>query len=151
MTSRSDALFLGIDPGYRGALAIVDGEGEYVDALPLTDGEAGAWAAWLRERAPYRAAVVEHVSPGPEMDRASAMKLGRSQGLLLGICVALAIPVKLVTPQRWMGDLGCRTGGDKRVTLRAAQAQWPHVRMTHTGKAQLADALLMAEWCRRSA
>jgi hypothetical protein len=141
--------WLGIDPGYRGALAIVGPEGEYVDALSLTEGTAEAWAAWLRARRPFRGAVVEAVSPGPKMDRASTMKLGRSQGLLLGMCVALEIPVTLALPLRWQTDMGCRTGGDKRVTLRAAQARWPHVAMTHSGKDQLADALLLAEWCRR--
>ncbi len=59
--------------------------------------------------------------------------------------VAAGIAFDEVTPQRWQKMLGCRSKGDKNVTKRRAQDLFPQVRVTHA----LADALLLAEYCRR--
>lgn len=146
---RSDTLFLGIDPGAKGALACLDRDGEVVDTLDLQVATLHDAADWLREFGPRARAALETVTPGPRMGRAAAMKLGRSEGELRGLLVALAVPFVEVAPSSWQGEMRCRTGGDKRVTLRAAQARWPQVQMTHTGRGQFADALLLAEWRRR--
>jgi Holliday junction resolvasome RuvABC endonuclease subunit len=148
--SRTDNLYLGCDPGARGALAIVDCGGRYVDALDLSVSTLLDASEWLAEYAPriHRAAL-EQVSPGPSMGRASAMKLGRAAGELRGLLTAHRVAFREVTPSAWQGAMQCRSKGDKRVTLRAAQNLWPDVHMTHTGKRQLADALLLAEWVRR--
>jgi hypothetical protein len=55
------------------------------------------------------------------------------------------VPYELVTPQRWQKSMGCRTGGDKRISRDAAQRLHPRIRVTHWN----ADALLLAEYARR--
>jgi hypothetical protein len=149
--SADDRIYMGLDPGMKGALACIDEAGDYVDAIDLAVATLAEAADFVREYGPRSLAALESVSPGPAMGRGSAMKLGRAEGELRGLLVALQVRHQLVAPSAWQGALGCRTKGDKRVTLRVAQARWPHVHMTHTGKAQLADALLIAEWCRRFA
>lgn len=147
--SRDDRLWIGLDPGAKGALACLDCDGQHVDTLDLQVATLHDAAEWLREYGPRARAALETVTPGPKMGRAATMKLGRSEGELRGLLVALAVPFVEVAPSTWQGAMRCRTRGDKRVTLRAAQARWPGVQMTHTGRRQYADALLIAEWLRR--
>ena len=56
------------------------------------------------------------------------------------------IPFDEVTPRKWQKALGCASGGDKKVTKARAQELFPTVRMTHA----IADAYLIAEYCRRA-
>ena len=62
----------------------------------------------------------------------------------MALCAA-TIPYEEVTPQKWQKALGCRTGGDKNVSKARAQALFPLQNITHA----IADALLLAEYCRR--
>ena len=149
--SATDRVYIGLDPGAKGAIACIDCAGDYVAHVDLGIATLAEAAEFLREFGPRALAALESVSPGPAMGRGSAMKLGRAEGELRGLLVALQIRHQCVAPSAWQGALGCRTRGDKRVTLRQAQARWPHVPMTVSGKSQPADALLIAEWCRRMA
>jgi hypothetical protein len=79
-------------------------------------------------------------------------KLARSLGQLEGVCISQGYPPNLVSPTRWQGFLGCKTGGNKRLTLDLAQDIFTHMRVftkstlkerskvTHS----TADALLIA-------
>ena len=76
----------------------------------------------------------------------SAFTFGRGYGALLMALTAARIPFDVVQPAKWQQGLGCRSGGDKHVTKRRAQQLFPSVTVTHA----LADALLIAEFCRRT-
>jgi hypothetical protein len=75
----------------------------------------------------------------------SAFTFGRGYGGLLMALTALEIPFVDVSPQKWQGAIGCMTKGDKNVSKAKAQAMFPTIKITHA----IADALLIAEWCRR--
>jgi len=64
----------------------------------------------------------------------------------LGHLEALKIAHELITPQSWMKALGCMTGGDKKISKAKAQALFPQLKITN----DMADALLIAEYCRRT-
>lgn len=139
-------LFLGIDPGASGALALVDAKGCYVEHIRLAETEHDV-SFWLRGWASsIRWAALERVSSMPRQGVASSFAFGSSYGFVRGLLVAFDIPHELVSPAVWQGAMKCRSGGNKRVTKAAAQALFSGaVKVVHAN----ADALLLAEWVRR--
>ena len=138
-------IFLGIDPGKSGALALVDGGGGVVDYVKLNE-TAHDVSDWLRAHAgTITAAQIERVHAMPRQGVSSSFKFGESFGFCLGLLVCHRIPFEHVTPAKWQRALGCRTGGDKRISKARAQELWPSIKITHA----IADALLIAEHTRR--
>ena len=141
--------FLGIDPGISGGLAILY-EGTFdptvyafkdmtvrdiVDCLRgIPIGEHGSFA------------MLESVHSFPGQGVASSFKFGQHFGQLIGILAGSGIAYDLVSPQKWQKELGCLSKGDKNITKAAAQRLFPSVKVTHA----IADALLLAEFCRRT-
>lgn len=153
-------LFIGIDPGASGGIAVLDERGAIVcvgkmpesdrdllDYLETAGGQRG-------DRGPARA-IIERVWSSPQMGVASAFKFGMNVGAWKMALAAARIPYEEIIPSKWQTIMGCRVGtsraaggpvgGDKNITKRRAQALFPDVRVTHA----IADALLIAEFCRR--
>jgi Holliday junction resolvasome RuvABC endonuclease subunit len=94
---------------------------------------------------PVVAAALERVWSSPQMGVVSAFSFGRNYGALRVAMTACRIPFDEVLPQRWQKALGCLSRGDKNATKRRAQDLFPSAHVTHA----IADALLLAEYCRR--
>jgi Holliday junction resolvasome RuvABC endonuclease subunit len=140
-------IYIGIDPGKSGAMAIVWGDGQpamSVCRFYATYADQAEWLSGFDLTDPV-VAVIEKVSSSPQMGVVSAFSFGKSQGFLLGLLTAYKIPYHEVTPQKWQKAMGCMSGGDKNVTKHAAQKLWPHLKITHRD----ADARLIAEYGRR--
>ena len=137
-------LFMGIDPGGSGAITIVNQYGKHVahiknketleDLCEFVDRYSVATFCFL-----------ERVSAMPRQGVSSTFKFGTSYGQLQGMISYAGIPWELVTPVQWQTLLKCRTGGDKKISKAAAQRLFPDTKITHAN----ADALLLAEYCRR--
>ena len=139
-------IYIGIDPGKSGAMAIVWPDGQPATGVCRFDATPADQADWLLGFDLTQAvAVMEKVSSSPQMGVVSAFSFGKSQGFLLGLLTALKIPYHEVTPQKWQRAMGCMSKGDKNVTKHAAQKLWPHLKITHRD----ADARLLAEYGRR--
>lgn len=149
--------YIGIDPGVAGGLAILEDTGDIVDVLkmPETPKDLVDWLeGWYGNGAIKGRAVLERVNPGvfgarkfgQRMGVVSAFTFGKGYGRLEGILAALRIPYDQVAPATWQAALQCRTAGDKNVSKRRAQDLFPHFKITHA----IADALLLAEYARRS-
>jgi len=138
-------LYLGIDPGKSGALALVDECGEHVDTFRLakTLHDVSDWLKTYRDRVLF--ACLEKVHSMPKQGVTSSFKFGESFGFCQGMLVGESIPYDLVTPQKWQKLMGCRTRGDKNVSKSRAQQLWPKIKIVHA----IADALLIAEYARR--
>ena len=141
-------IHIGIDPGKAGGIAAI-----------FHDGQAAAYATPASERDIYDVihslvvgeeaqccARIERVASSPQMGVVSAFTFGRGYGGLLMALTALRIPFEEVLPRTWQKELGCLTGGDKNVSKRRAQQLFPQLKVTHA----IADALLIAEFCRRT-
>lgn len=144
---------LGVDPGASGALALVHNNGEAMAAIRLSETMADIWA-WLEALTPkYRTtfAFIERVSSMPKQGVASSFKFGESYGLCQMALTASRIPFEYVTPRQWQKALSIPVRGDKSKTEHKrglkgkAQQLFPNIKVTN----QLADALLIAEYCRR--
>jgi hypothetical protein len=144
-------MIIGIDPGGNGGIAWHDGERARVVKMPATlqdlwelvdnirqDGfREGPWAKIT--------ACLEQVHSSPQMGVKSAFTFGNGFGHLEMALTAAGIPFVRVSPQKWQGALGCRTGGDKNVSKARAQELFPDLKPTHA----TADALLIMEYGRR--
>lgn len=140
-------LFIGVDPGLSGGLAMVCDTGllEAVK-MPETEGDLLQALKDWRYCKEVRA-TLEFVRSSPQMGVVSAFKFGVGYGGLRMALYAAQIPFDEVTPQKWQKVMQCRSGGDKNVTKRRAQELFPGVKVTHA----IADALLLAEYGRRTA
>jgi len=143
---------LGADPGSNGGLALVydDGTAEVAkmpegetDTLDLCREFAGRWLVGVPS------ATVEFVRSSPQMGVASAFTFGRGYGTLRTALLAAGFRVSEVTPAKWQGGLGCRSGGDKGLLKRKAQELFPRLLGDEKVFLWNADALLIAEWGRR--
>jgi Holliday junction resolvasome RuvABC endonuclease subunit len=158
-------LYLGIDPGVSGGIAAIDGDGRVRLVSPMGSTEADTWAfvsnivALSRNEAGQTQvfAAIERVAASPQMGRSSAFTFGRAAGMIRMSLVAAEIPFDEVAPGVWQKAIGIRqkTGKtelgtthqkDKNINKARAQQLFPGVPITHA----VADALLIAEFCRRS-
>ncbi len=91
-------------------------------------------------------AIIERVHAMPGQGVTSMFTFGQGYGSLRMALIASGIPFEEVTPQRWQKEMACLTQGDKNVSKAKAQQLFPTVKVTHA----ISDALLIAEWNRRS-
>lgn len=149
--------YLGIDPGKSGGLAVVDHLGSMIRTykMPETPGDlrdlftemiigrpVGSVRATLEN---VNAGAWGHGKAGQKMGVTSAFSFGRGFGRLEMALAFARIPYDLVQPLTWQTALRCKSGGDKNITKARAQQLFPSVTVTHA----IADALLIAEYCRR--
>lgn len=155
------ARYIGIDPGLGGGIAALSEDGAVfsVERMPPTPRDVLDLLSSLNGKkmlVPAPRAVLEFVRSSPQMGVVSAFSFGRGYGGLEMALLAAEIPVDIVTPQKWRNAMGCsrqRKGFGardateaKNVTKRRAQELFPSVTVTHS----IADALLLAEYCRRT-
>lgn len=141
-------IYIGIDPGKDGAMAII--ESESVHVIPFDqDGYRDA----LSGLSPgvYRCCL-ERVNAMPGQGVTSMFKFGENFGLIQGLLTAYAIPYELVTPQKWKREFGVT--GDKNSSVAVCRRLFPEVSLRKTEKCRkdhdgMAEALLMAEYARR--
>lgn len=142
-------IFVGIDPGKSGAIAILrmdDPNAPVTVPLKLIEQEIAQRVSPVFGLENTRIqAVIEHVHASPQMGTVSAFTFGRSFGFCLGLLAAHQIRYEVVRPLRWQTALRCQTKGNKDITKIRALELYPTLRVTHT----IADALLLAEYARQ--
>lgn len=141
-------LFIGADPGKSGGVGFISEDGKYW-AEKMPDSERDLWdiIGPYGNHPDYEAfAMVEQVHAMPKQGVVSVFTFGMGYGGLRMAFIAAGIPFEGVTPGKWQKALGCMTGGDKNVSKARAQQLFPAIKITHA----LADALLIAEHCRRA-
>lgn len=139
--------FIGIDPGKSGGIVILNSDGMLQGMCRLSVSEFDV-ASFLEyhDAGDADMAVIEQVGAMPRQGVSSTFKFGQSYGFLRGILTAIKVPFDEVRPQVWQKSMGCLTKGDKNVTKQKAGQLFPGVKVHHWN----ADALLIAEYCRRT-
>lgn len=149
----SSLLYLGIDPGASGGLALVSSTAPVIaSAMPNTETDVYDWIVAARGET---FAVIEQVTGyvGDAGNPGSAMfKFGCGYGGLRMALVACGIPFEAIAPRTWQKGLGISPrdkseskGAWKNRLKAAAQRLFPTLSVTLS----TADALLIAEFCRR--
>ena len=135
----SEALFLGVDIGSRGAVSLLTLRAGLVELLDvfdmpcLNDGPAGRHAvnpALLAEivaKSHATKAYVELVGARPGEGAVGAFAFGRSRGVVEGVLGALCVPVTHITPASWKRAVGLPAGRDgaKDAARSEAIRRWP--------------------------
>lgn len=116
MTSPSNAIIAGIDPGKTGAMAITyaDGDVQFFDVpmVKLRGKPQPAWMEWERswsaalEFAAPDMVVIEDVAARPGQGVSSMFKFGRTLGFVHAMAAGSGGAVHFVTPSIWKGKLG---------------------------------------------
>jgi len=155
---------VGIDPGFDGAVAIInDGEVTIYDT-PYTTTKVNGKKRKLydvEEMAHILKQLVgeedchvylEKVHSMPKEGVVGAFSFGEGFGIWKGILSALEIPYTLITPQEWKGHMIKEVGAQKSISCFVAQQLFPNAQLFGPRGGGLdgrGDALLMAEYCRR--
>lgn len=149
-------LYLGIDPGLTGALAILNGDGSMhsVEDLPVMmrgkgrvkhELDPAALARLLRPHvADIKLAVVEQVGSMPGQGVASVFSMGHTLGVIVGVLQALAVPVRLVAPAVWKRAAGI--SADKNLARSEAIRLFPGAPLERVKDHNRAEALLLARY-----
>lgn len=139
--------YIGIDPGKKGAMVVIDSCG-CVRAFCFNSANAGIsfLRMYVTTEPPNYDVCIEHVYSSPQMGVTSAFSFGENFGWWKGVLDGLDLRYRLIPPVVWQTKLGCRTGGDKRISLKKARQLFLGKDIT----LDTADAFLIAEYCRRT-
>ena len=125
-------IILGIDPGKKGALALLDTDGNTVETHDMPDTTRGLHDL-IAGLPLIRVAVVEKPFAGPMMSKASFGKFCLGYGILIGALAWRDIPFHEVRPTDWKTSLNVSTDKN-RARERASQFfptnadQWTRVK-----------------------
>ena len=152
-------IFIGVDPGLSGGIAILHSQRVTLLDMPTRQvSEKGfvkravdcdALARWLEVVAfsvlpPQTVMYVERVNAFPGQGVASMFSLGMSYWGVVGVAAGLGIPVKFVEPERWKAAF--KLGREKADALVLARRLYPTAELglaKHHGRA---EALLIARY-----
>jgi crossover junction endodeoxyribonuclease RuvC len=132
LDDRSD--HLGIDPGARGAIAVVDETGQLlaVEDMPSTLEANGRTAtsapllAWILTCSHARVAFCEFVGARPTDAKVAAFSFNRARGVIEGCAGALGLPIVFLTPPTWRRLADIPPGAENKDLARTrAIARWP--------------------------
>jgi hypothetical protein len=146
-------VYLGIDPGARGACALIDAHAEILltreapqDAPAVAACIADAMAAASSIGAQVCCAL-EHSQARPGQGVTSMFRFGRNAGWWEGALAASHVPYLLIAPRRWQSAVLDSGGGKdaKARSLAAARRLWPGAGLTKS-RDGLADALHLARY-----
>lgn len=146
----TETRYMGIDPGKGGGWAVLRADGTVwcVGKNADVDGLRSA-LSWDNLKI-----MLEKVWSSPQMGVVGAFSFGESFGYLQGLLFGRAYEPHIITPQKWQREMGLiqkgRTQGEgdtakKNANKEMAERLFPNQRITHAW----ADALLIAEYCRR--
>ena len=153
--------FGGIDIGLDGAIAIIDNSGFVsVFDIPLLTvssrktqrlydyrGVANIFCKLKNESIIF---CMEKVNAFPGQGVSSMFKLGTGYGMYHGILSSFGFAYEEVTPQRWMKSIFEGMGKGKDASRYKASQLFPSIDLSKKIHHNRADALLIAEYCRRT-
>ena len=141
-------MIAGIDPGAKGAIALLDYDHVEIFDMPMIGKEVNGIeiASIFGEFRPSHIFLEQVNSFG--MGRTSAYNFGQGVGVLKGVFQALMIPYTLVTPQKWQKHFG--KSKDKDYSRLLASRLYPNQAAQFKRKMDdgRAEALLIARYGR---
>ena len=156
-------IYLGIDPGISGAIAIISETGkqavfDFEDEAVIQKLKDVDIQSWMIKAT----ALVELVHAHPKQGVKSTFAFGKNFGQWIGRLEALSIPFNFIDPRRWQNVMfgstpkqymvrkGKKVMDTKSMSLTTARQMFPAMsaRLMRKKDNGRADALLIAEYCR---
>ena len=145
------SLFIGIDPGKSGGIAVIDEVCNTVNTAPYSDEELRNTASSY-SRNNRVTCCLEKVSAMPKQGVTGMFNFGKSYGYIKGVLESFSIPYQEISPQKWKKEFGLTS--DKTASVEVCRRLFPDVNLLATPRCKkahdgMAEALLMAEYARR--
>lgn len=152
-------IYIGIDPGKNGGIACiqkVDGE-QIIEIAPYSDeniiGLLNKCDLVADISGEEIRCVLEKVNAMPGQGVVSMFNFGQNYGFIQGVLKAYNIPFELVPPAKWKKEFSVTS--DKNTSIEVAKRLFPNVNLKATERCKkdhdgMAEALLIAEYCRRN-
>ena len=142
-------IWIGIDPGKSGAMAVI--QDNDVAVIPFNQDDYIRYLKDIKHNYPC-VCCIEDVHSLPREGVTSAHNFGRSVGWLLGMLDAIGIPYQLITPQRWKKEFGLTS--DKAKSIEVCRRLFPGVSLKRTERSKkdddnCAEACLLALYAKR--
>ena len=148
-------VYIGIDPGKSGAMAIINNDNS-ISLIPF-DVDSYKEALITVSKYPIEPwnhvrCCVEHVGAAPKQGVVSMFNFGENFGFIQGLLTAYDIPYILVRPQKWKKEFSVTS--DKNTSIDVCKRLFPNANLKRTERCKkdhdgFAEALLLAEYCRR--
>jgi len=153
---REELTVVGIDPGKKGALAVINGN-RSIDIYPMPlvgKGRAAEldMAVVLNIISDADMVVIEKVHAMPKQGVVSMFSFGLIYGQLLGLARCIGKPIINPTPQQWKGVvLKSYNKKDKSSSIKYCKFVYPKVDLKRTQRSfkdddNFADALCLADY-----
>ena len=144
-------IYIGIDPGTSGALAMIS-EGREAKVVSWDSEDYKNALAAVSVANEYAVACLEKVNAMPGQGVTGMFNFGKNYGHIIGLLEANEIPYELVRPQKWKKEFSIT--GDKNSSIEVCKRLFPGVVLRRTERCRkdddgMAEALLMAEYARR--
>ena len=149
-----EIIYIGIDPGASGGIAILNQDGSVKEVVAMPDTPRDIYEFLFSYKEDSRC-VLEDVGHGmPGQSSKATATFARHNGHLEMALLALGIPTEKVTPQKWIKVYQLKKKKEqdknewKNVLKAKAQSLFPQLGKKVTLKT--CDALLIAEYARRT-
>lgn len=143
-------IYIGIDPGAKGAFALIDGYNNSISVYPFTEEEFIFRMEYIHFA--KCTCALEHVGAMPGQGVVSMFNFGQNFGFIQGVLKAYSIPYELVRPAKWKKEFGITS--DKNTSIEVCKRLFPNVNLKRTERCRkdddgIAESILLAEWARR--
>ena len=146
-------MYMGIDPGKAGALALINDKRQIICLEGFNRDE---YMACMRDAAGLEdmiaACCLEQVGAMPGNGGKSMFSFGENFGWIQGVLDSFNVRYQLIPPKRWKHEFGLDS--DKNKSIEVCKHLFPEVSLKRSPGSRkdddgLAEALLMAEYARR--
>ena len=153
--------FCGIDIGLKGGVAVIDENGSILKlfSMPIKLNQQGkdevdSLSLYKQLQIGHLSVCIEALKSFGNEGRASLWSFGTSNGKTRAVLEILGYSHIVVDPKIWKADVLKGTSKDKKAAIGWCLQKWPSVNLKEDSsqyKDGLADALCLAEFCRRQA
>ena len=139
-------MYIGIDPGKTGAVAILDDKGNYINVLDF--GQEELMPTLIGYAPVVKFAYLEKVHSMPGQGVVSTFSFGENFGWWQGVLGSLGIPYTTIRPQDWMKKYSLqKSSSSDKPGLEVARKLFPEAPLCLKKHHNRADALLIARAC----
>lgn len=150
-------IYIGIDPGKKGAYAIIDEHAAHVfpwDDIKFVNSMKIVTMLYEDGEPAKAVAAVEKVGAFSGQGVKSMFSFGRSLGFIEGVLSGLGIPYQLIPPVTWKRSFSL-IGKDKKASIETCQKLFPELNLMATEKSRvpsdgMAESALLALYAKRN-
>lgn len=145
-------IYIGIDPGAKGAMALLDDNARLPEIIPFDKEEYIDRLRLIFYEEAECICCIESVHALPRQGVTSTWNFGVSYGWLLGMLDTLCIPYQPITPQRWKKEFGLTA--DKAKSVEVCKQLFPGIKLLRTERSRkeddnIAEAVLLSLYAKR--